>query len=584
MACNDHGGFAIAWNGNGTGDNAGVYIREFNADGTASGAESLVNTTTGSAQRFPTVVAASSGYVVGWSGNGTGDEEGVFLQAPGKRTGRVGDRRRDGRRGHSERWDRPVRTVEDAENGDSRLTFQVVGNTNPSLFDSVDIGDGRLAMIFAADALGSADLTVRATDPGGLFAETTFTVVVEAVNDAPVIAALSVDPDPAVHGAMVRLEGLGVMDDGAVAAVAFYRDSDGNGILDASVDQLLGEDTDGAHGWAVSVPTAQFAPGRQCYFAQATDDQDMPGNVAATTSMVEFTAALDNSQSGYTESGPGWGDGPGGQAFLDGSRRHATGSGENTAAWVFSDLPAGQYKVYATWPVGGDQATDAPFSVFDGGSAVGTEAVNQQLAPAGEMIDGWVWQFVGSYWIGSGQMTVELSDDANGVVAADAIRIVDPPATLYWDTNGSTAGFGNGTGTWNTSTPMWNPRADGTGTLQAWNNANGDTAVFSGGSAGTVTISGTVNAGSIVFNTAGYTVTGGTLSLSNGTTTTVTTNSGAATINSVISGGGALEKVSAGGWLFLGGGSSNTYTGGTTINSGSLIAGKAGAWGQGGST
>ncbi len=39
----------------------------------------------------------------------------------------------------------------------------------------------------AANANGSANLTVRATDPGGLFVETSFTVTVAAVNDAPLV-------------------------------------------------------------------------------------------------------------------------------------------------------------------------------------------------------------------------------------------------------------------------------------------------------------------------------------------------------------------------------------------------------------
>ena len=65
---NDHGGMAIAYNGKGPSDNAGVWVREFGPDGIALGVESPVNATTAGTQQYPTVVAAGSGYVVAWSG------------------------------------------------------------------------------------------------------------------------------------------------------------------------------------------------------------------------------------------------------------------------------------------------------------------------------------------------------------------------------------------------------------------------------------------------------------------------------------------------------------------------------------
>lgn len=76
----------------------------------------------------------------------------------------------------------------DIEDPDGNLTYEVVENTNSSLFDSMDIdGYGGLVLDFAADAFGTGYLTVRATDSGGLWVETTFAVDVAPVNDAPVI-------------------------------------------------------------------------------------------------------------------------------------------------------------------------------------------------------------------------------------------------------------------------------------------------------------------------------------------------------------------------------------------------------------
>jgi len=76
----------------------------------------------------------------------------------------------------------------DATDPDSALTYEVTGNTNPALFDStrVDRKAGVLVLEYAPNANGEARLTVRATDTIGQFVETTFTVTVVAVNDAPV--------------------------------------------------------------------------------------------------------------------------------------------------------------------------------------------------------------------------------------------------------------------------------------------------------------------------------------------------------------------------------------------------------------
>jgi len=75
---------------------------------------------------------------------------------------------------------------DDAETADGDMTFSVTGNTNPQLFTSVDISNPQdFTLNFAANAYGSSDVTVRATDEGGYFVESTFTLEVTAVNDAP---------------------------------------------------------------------------------------------------------------------------------------------------------------------------------------------------------------------------------------------------------------------------------------------------------------------------------------------------------------------------------------------------------------
>ncbi len=77
----------------------------------------------------------------------------------------------------------------DIEDG-TGLTYTVQSNTNSSLV-STGISGGNLTLSFTANANGTANITVRGTDSGGFFAETTFTVTVNAVNDNPTTTGIS---------------------------------------------------------------------------------------------------------------------------------------------------------------------------------------------------------------------------------------------------------------------------------------------------------------------------------------------------------------------------------------------------------
>lgn len=92
-------------------------------------------------------------------------------------------------------------------------------------------------------------------------------------------------------------------------------------------------------------------------------------------------------------------------------------------------------------------------------------------------------------------------------------------ATLYWDTNGTTAGIG-GSGTWDTSTANFATVNTGIGAVQAWSNTTNaaDIADFRGSGSNTVA----VDAGGI--RTAGLAFNGGNYSFSGGTFTVTSTN------------------------------------------------------------
>ncbi len=81
VAMKADGGFIVTWTSqNQDGDGQGVYARIFTAEG-VGGTEFRVNsTTTGTQQASALGVAADGSFVIAWEGNGTGDTAGIFAQ------------------------------------------------------------------------------------------------------------------------------------------------------------------------------------------------------------------------------------------------------------------------------------------------------------------------------------------------------------------------------------------------------------------------------------------------------------------------------------------------------------------------
>lgn len=92
----------------------------------------------------------------------------------------------------------------------------------------------------------------------------------------------------------------------------------------------------------------------------------------------------------------------------------AAGTGSNKARWSLN-VDAGRYEVYARWASYSNRASNAPYTInYIGGSEI--VRVNQQ-------INGGQWNLLGTYEIDSSSY-VELSNDANSWVIADAVKIV----------------------------------------------------------------------------------------------------------------------------------------------------------------
>jgi hypothetical protein len=139
-----------------------------------------------------------------------------------------------------------------------------------------------------------------------------------------------------------------------------------------------------------------------------------------STSLVQRN--LDNGAAGHTRSS-GWTTqtGRGVSGDIDQS---AKGTGANYSNWSFTSLPSGTYQVYASWTGGATNATNAPFTLYNGSTPVTTVRMNQRFASTGLTADGASWKLLGTVTVTGGRLNVRLSNAADGFVLADAVRIV----------------------------------------------------------------------------------------------------------------------------------------------------------------
>lgn len=134
-----------------------------------------------------------------------------------------------------------------------------------------------------------------------------------------------------------------------------------------------------------------------------------------------LTQAIDNGADARYSTDGQW-SAPGGLGFRGDADRSTTGNGADRASWEFRMLP-GRYTAAATWAAQNDLALTAPYTIYDGATALGTVRVNQRLAPQ-DFTDQQVgWKDLGTFEVTSGWLVVALADNATGPVMADAIRV-----------------------------------------------------------------------------------------------------------------------------------------------------------------
>ena len=139
--------------------------------------------------------------------------------------------------------------------------------------------------------------------------------------------------------------------------------------------------------------------------------------------------------------------------------------GSAVATWTFPDLTAGEkYKVAVTWTTDSNpdnRPSDAPYTIKDGAAVLATVDVYQKTPGTDFEDEGVWWKILGTYTIDSGTLVVELSNDADSYVSADAVRAIEvidasepedpvPPEDIIIDDQGARAN-GQLVGNWVTS-------------------------------------------------------------------------------------------------------------------------------------
>jgi subtilisin family serine protease len=155
-----------------------------------------------------------------------------------------------------------------------------------------------VALVTAPATGGSYKYLARALDNSGAFGATkTLTAV---VTSPPRIGTLTATPNPVSRGQTLTITATDVVDDdGTVASVAFYRDTDGDGLV-TSADKVLGNDTTASNGWSVSTSSSSsnLVVGVNRILAVAKDNKGMTGapkltlvTIDAPPTLSSFTAS-----------------------------------------------------------------------------------------------------------------------------------------------------------------------------------------------------------------------------------------------------------------------------------------------------
>jgi peptidyl-prolyl cis-trans isomerase A (cyclophilin A) len=167
-----------------------------------------------------------------------------------------------------------------------KLTYTATTDA-PTLL-SLSVSGTGLTINFMPNQTGTAHITIRATDVGGTYTESTFAVAVNTAVNPPSIQSLGASPDPFQRGAELTLTAKSVTSfpGKTLTKVEFFRDSNGNGILEPGTDQYLGDGTKNTSDWTIQLATVGWTAGPTKFFARAQDSSSTGSSPSAVTALV----------------------------------------------------------------------------------------------------------------------------------------------------------------------------------------------------------------------------------------------------------------------------------------------------------
>lgn len=159
--------------------------------------------------------------------------------------------------------------------------------------------------------------------------------------------------------------------------------------------------------------------------ASTTSTTTTPTTTTSSTTLVKRT--VDNGATGFAQSGA-WTlrTGVGVASDLIQALR---GTGSTHATWSFTSIPNGTYQVYGSWIGASTNASNAPFTLYNGSTPVATARASQRVNSTGLTAEGASWKLLGTVKVTGGRLNVRLCNQADGTVVADAIRIVQTAGT-----------------------------------------------------------------------------------------------------------------------------------------------------------
>jgi hypothetical protein len=185
--------FLVTWQKTGDGDSTGIYAQKYNADGTTNGGIFLVNQFTTGTQQFASAAMSSEiDSVIVWSGEGSGDSEGVFARQYGNAIPTI-SAIADTTIAEDTSTSALTFTVGDLETAAGSLTVTAASsNTGLVSLSGISLsgtGSARTVTVTPlANQFGTTTITLTVSD-GSTTAQETFQVTVTAVADPPQAAA-----------------------------------------------------------------------------------------------------------------------------------------------------------------------------------------------------------------------------------------------------------------------------------------------------------------------------------------------------------------------------------------------------------